>query len=1249
MPTSFRLFWLKNLFNSSLFSRQRPGRFRVPHTRKLLVDLLEDRISPTTSPITLIGAGTLAVTSHVNLNLEVFHNPARVPAGQNAGGMGVLPQDGGSPFPTGLAPSDIQAVYGINNIKFGSVIGDGTGQTIAIVDAYDEPAFVDSTDPDFSKSDLAKFDKEFGLPDPPNFTKVNQEGQTSPLPGTDPAGAGNPNGNWEMEEALDVEWAHAVAPKANILLVEANSANDSDLYAAVDTARKYSGVSVVSMSWGEDETSSDYSSYDSLFTTPSGHNGVTFVAASGDTGAYSDTGSDTQIVGYPASSANVVGVGGTTLQIDSNGNFSGETAWSGSGGGISLYEPEPAYQKGVQNTGFRTVPDVAFDADPQTGVSVYDSYDNTDLSGDWYQIGGTSLAAPSWAALIAIADQGRAVAGGSTLDGKTETLPALYSIPATDFNDITSGSNGVFSAGPGYDEVTGRGSPNAPALTADLAAYATSNHMVVTGQPPSSLIAGDSFGVIVAAEDPLGGIDPAYSGQVTIALGNNPSGATLGGTLTVTAQNGLAVFDGLTLNQLGSGYTLQITNSTFPSITTSAFAVIANPTPWQQTYYPVGTDASLRNAINQADENANAFNTIILSASPYLLSNTSLGALVIENSSSLPSKTLTITGEGSTNSVIESAYGWMDRIFQIEGSATQAVNVTLQNLTIQGGNAQNGGVLGGDDALGGGLLIDDATVTLVNDVIQDNQAQGGLGTTGAAGVAGGGAKADGGAGGSGKNGFGGGIYLASGTLSLFNDIFSGNEALGGHGGAGGAGGGQGTQSKPAYTPGQGGPGGRGGTGAGGALYVAGGTVLIQNDTFGSNQAVGGPGGTGGTGGSGGHGKGDVPGKQGGLGGAGGVGGPAFGGAIYLAGGSLTLTGTTLKKNSAIGGAGGQGGAGGPGTHVGSGLSILNGTGTGTTLGGLGGESIAGGPGGNAGPGGGGGGGSGGGVYVAGGSLTLVNVTLQGNQAVGGQGGQGGVGGTGGLGAGSGTGTLSLFLGQLGGQGGTGGDGGAGHGGGILVAGGHVVLCGVTSKANLAHGGKGGMGGTGGNGGLAAQGTGLSLGSGGSGTGGSGGTWGTGGGGLGANTGGAGGQGGKGGAGNGGALYVSGGALTLVNNTVATNTAEAGASGSGGSGGKGGTGNLTGGQGDDGTPGDSYGGGLYVNGGAVTIDNSTIALNIQEGTGFGGGAVVQSPGNVLAVSTLFAGNGTVDYSAPSPRLTRFSRPHRSMAHFPDREI
>ena len=231
-----------------------------------------------------------------------------------------------------------------------------------------------------------------------------------------------------------------------------------------------------------------------------------------------------------------------------------------SGGGTSLYEPQPTYQQGVQQTGFRTIPDVAFDADPNTGVAVYDSYNNTDNSGPWVEVGGTSLAAPAWAGLIAIANQGRVLAGGTTLDGPGQTLPALYAISPTRLQRHHQRQQRRLQRGARLRRSDRHGlaqgrAPDAPTWPPTEPPVRSR----VTAQPPSSVIAGDSFGVVVAAENPQGGVDPAFNGTMTIALDANPGGSTLGGTLTVTAYHGVAVFDGLTLDQPGSGYTLQIT------------------------------------------------------------------------------------------------------------------------------------------------------------------------------------------------------------------------------------------------------------------------------------------------------------------------------------------------------------------------------------------------------------------------------------------------------------------------------------------------------------------------------------------------------------------------------------------------------------------------------------------------------------------------------------------------------------------
>ncbi len=347
-----------------------------------------------------------------------------------------------STTPTGYSPAQIRAAYGIDGITFssGTVAGDGAGETIAIVDAYSDPNIT---------ADLAAFDAEYGLASPPSFTVDN-------------LGATTTDAGWALETALDVEWAHAIAPDANIVLVEASSSSVQALFSAVSYASNLPGVGVVSMSWGASEFAGE-TNYDTLFATPAGHINVTYVAASGDSGAMSG-------VTYPSASPNVLAVGGTSLTLSSGGSYGSESGWSGSTGGFSSFEAEPSYQvASLESVGLsdgrRTTPDVSLDADPSTGYSVYDSVPYDGQSG-WFEVGGTSGATPAWAGLVAITDQGLATVGQGTLS-TSELLTELYSLPSSDFNDITSGSNG-YSATAGYDLVTGLGSPKAELLVAGL-------------------------------------------------------------------------------------------------------------------------------------------------------------------------------------------------------------------------------------------------------------------------------------------------------------------------------------------------------------------------------------------------------------------------------------------------------------------------------------------------------------------------------------------------------------------------------------------------------------------------------------------------------------------------------------------------------------------------------------------------------------------------------------------------------------
>jgi subtilase family serine protease len=337
-----------------------------------------------------------------------------------------------------LSPAQIRHAYGFDQL--GST---GAGQTIAIVDAYDHPNVY---------NDLNVFDRTYSW-NASGPTLYSQFGASSSfLTTATPQGQTRGNSGWAQEISLDVEWAHAIAPAAHILLVEAQTASVGDLLGAVDYAAEQPGVVAVSMSWGTGEFSSE-TALDSHFNHP----GITFVAAAGDA-------KGTQ---WPAVSPNVVAVGGRSLTVDSTGNYRGETAWNNqygaSGGGFSTYEPRPSYQSAVARSSTqRSSPDVSYNADPATGVAVYDSYAS---GGGWGQYGGTSAGAPQWAALIALADQGR-----TTKLSSSGTLTALYNAPcSTNFHNVTG--NGATT---GYDLAAGLGSPRANALISYLSGLAPS-------------------------------------------------------------------------------------------------------------------------------------------------------------------------------------------------------------------------------------------------------------------------------------------------------------------------------------------------------------------------------------------------------------------------------------------------------------------------------------------------------------------------------------------------------------------------------------------------------------------------------------------------------------------------------------------------------------------------------------------------------------------------------------------------------
>jgi hypothetical protein len=360
----------------------------------------------------------------------------------------------------GLTPAMVQHAYGFDRIPFlqGSNYNTtaGAGQTIAIIDAFDDPTV---------EPDLQAFDRQFGLPDP-TFQKINLNTGTPDMKG---------NASWTSEIALDVEWAHAMAPAAKILLIEAKTDSLADKLAAVDEVWKHRDVSVVSMSWHLNGAFNSMA-VDQHFSSVNG-GAVTFVESAGDHGD------------VPYASTRVVMVGGTTLTVDAQGNYKGEVVWNetdpdgsrwSSGGGANTdNDPTPGYQLGLPGADptHRTAPDVSYNAGAWDDASRFPLYytspatqdDGSPIQPGWHTTGGTSAGAPQWAALIAITDQFLAQQSVGPLDGFSQTLPGLYSMRG-DFHDITQGQNqnGV-KAGPGYDQVTGLGTPMADRLVPDLA------------------------------------------------------------------------------------------------------------------------------------------------------------------------------------------------------------------------------------------------------------------------------------------------------------------------------------------------------------------------------------------------------------------------------------------------------------------------------------------------------------------------------------------------------------------------------------------------------------------------------------------------------------------------------------------------------------------------------------------------------------------------------------------------------------
>jgi hypothetical protein len=291
--------------------------------------------------------------------------------------------------------------------------------------------------------------------------------------------------------------------------------------------------------------------------------------------------------------------------VDAAGNYLGETGWDSSGGGLSPYEPQPSYQKGIvtQSSSRRAYPDVAMDAG--TPVAGYDIHNGA--SAPWEKLDATILSAPLWAGLMAIVNQGRALAGRGTLDGPTQTLPALYQLPASDFHDIVTGDNRT-PAGPGYDTVTGRGSPIANLLVPDLVAYSAGTHF--KGTASATTVAGSAFNITITALDARNNTLTGYRG--TVHFTSSDARATLPADYTFTASdNGMHTFSGVVLGIAGS-QTVTATDKAAGSITGSATIVVS---PGAASHFSVSAPSSVTAGA--------AFNVTVTALDPY--GNTATG------------------------------------------------------------------------------------------------------------------------------------------------------------------------------------------------------------------------------------------------------------------------------------------------------------------------------------------------------------------------------------------------------------------------------------------------------------------------------------------------------------------------------------------------------------------------------------------------------------------------------------------------
>ncbi|HKS99453.1 MAG TPA: putative Ig domain-containing protein [Rugosimonospora sp.] len=432
--------------------------------------------------------------------------------------------------PSGFGPTSLRSAYNLTSASS----ANGSGRTVAIVDAYDDPN---------AASDLAVYRSQYGLSSCTVangcFTKVSQTGSTSSLPTAD--------SGWAGEISLDLDMVSAICPNCDILLVEASSSNNSDLYTAEDYAAAHANY--VSNSWGGSEYSGQTSD-DTYFNHP----GVAITVSSGDSG----TGAE-----YPATSRYVTAVGGTSLSTSSNSRGWTESAWSSAGSGCSSYDSKPSWQTVTTSCSNRAEADVSAVADPNTGVAVYQTYG----ASGWSEYGGTSASAPIVAAVYALAGT----------PGSSD-YPAKYPYSnSSSLYDVTSGSNGscgapLCTSGSGWDGPTGLGTPDG--LTA-FTSGSTSTGVSVTNPGSQSGVVGTATSLTLSASGGTGSYTWTASGLPT-GLSLASSTGVISGTPTTAGTYSVTATATDSASATGSAtFTWTVTSSSTSSCTASQ--LLGNP------------------------------------------------------------------------------------------------------------------------------------------------------------------------------------------------------------------------------------------------------------------------------------------------------------------------------------------------------------------------------------------------------------------------------------------------------------------------------------------------------------------------------------------------------------------------------------------------------------------------------------------------------------------------------------------------